>query len=255
MDYLKISEHYPEYTDKIAAFKDKVNRVKKTNAEVFTDFLNPDEREILKCICIKEGLTLSTLGGKGEFERAMCKISMDNDWTEFPIDVLKISGNFKFEKLNHRDYLGAILSLGIIRDKVGDINLFEDSAEVWVCSAISSYILNNLDKIKHTGVKVEIIDKNEAHERVQQFKDMKINVPSMRLDCIVSSLIGISRNDAANIIKKGNVKVNYIPVEEIASKVDENQLISIKGFGRFFINGIIGKTRSDRLNVYAKKFI
>lgn len=255
MDYLKISERYPEYIDKIAAFKDKINRVKKTNTEVFTDFLNPDEREILNFICNKEGLFLSILGGKGECERAMCKISMDNDLTDFPIDVLKISGNFKFERLNHRDYLGAILSLGISRDKIGDINLFEESAEVWVCNTISYYILNNLDKIKHTGVKVEIIDKYEAHERIQRFKDMKVNASSMRLDCLVSSLTGLSRNDAVIIIKKGYVKVNYVPVEEIASRVDENQLISIKGFGRFIIKEIIGKTRSDRLNIYAKKFI
>lgn len=255
MDYLKISKHYPEYERKIDIFKDKVNRVKKTNTEVFTDFLNPDEREILKHICKKEGLYFSFLGGIGDFERAICAISPYDDLKDFPIEVVRIAGNSKFEKLDHRDYLGAILSLGISRDKIGDINLFEETAEVWVCSTISSYILNNLNKIKHASVKVEIIKQCEAQIREQKFKDMLINVSSMRLDCIVSALIGISRNDAVSIIKKGNVKVDYVPIEETAKKVDEKNLISIKGFGRFIINNIISKTKSDRLKIYAKKFI
>lgn len=255
MDYIKNIEHNPEYKDKIVLFKDKINRVKKTSKSVFTDFLNPDEQIILKNMCLSERLYFESCGGNGDFERAVCVISSDVFKDEYPVEVIRVKGNFKFEKLTHRDYLGSILSLGIKREKIGDINVFEDGAEVWVYEGMGSYIEANLDKIKHTGIKVETINILYARQSVQKFKEMKINVPSMRLDCIVAALAGISRNEAVNAIKKGNIKVDYIIIGEPSEKVNAEQLISIRGNGRYRINSLLSKTKSDRLNITVKKYI
>lgn len=255
MDYLRNIEHHPEYKDKIVLFKDKINRVKKIHISAFTDFLNPDEQAIIKNMCLSEGLHFGSCGGNGDYERAVCVISSDTFDDEYPVEVIRITGSFKFEKLTHRDYLGAILSLGIKREKTGDINVFDDGAEIWIYEGMGSYITSNLDKIKHTGIKAEIIDRQYARQRIQNFKDIRINVSSMRLDCIVAALAGTSRNEAASNVKKGNVKVDYIIVDEPSEKVNENQLISIRGSGRFLIDGLSGKTKSDRLNIVVKKYI
>lgn len=255
MDTKKFIDSHKEYKEKISLFVDKIFKVKKTSNEVFTDFLNPDERALLNILCKEEGLYLGSFGGKGYCEREICVINEYEYDGEFPVDVIKINGNFKFEKLNHRDYLGVILSLGIKRDKIGDINVFDDGAEIWVHKDVCDYLCFNISKIKHSGVKTEKIEFKNAREKSQEFKAIIINVSSMRLDCIVSSLTGLSRNEASSIIKRGDVKVEFINTYEISQIIKEKQLLSIRGFGRYFIDFITGKTKSGRLNVSAKKYI
>jgi RNA-binding protein YlmH len=246
---------YPENKEKISIFMDKITRVKRTWEESFTDFLNPDEQMLLKRICKNEELYLGFMGGKGYWERAVSVISCSQYKDNFPVDIIRIKGNFKFEKLNHRDYLGAILSLGIRREKIGDINVFEDGAEAWLSNEISDYISLNLIKIKHTGIKCERISYDEAREKVQSFREMNVNISSMRLDCIIASVINVSRSEGAGLIKSGNVKVNYNVEDEFSKKINEGDLLSIKGYGRYQIDKIINVTKSERLNIAIKKFI
>lgn len=255
MDYTKYFEMYPEYRDKISIFMDKITRVKKTWEETFTDFINPDEQILLKRICQNEDIYSGLMGGKGYYERAVSVISISEYTGDFPIDIVRINGNFKFEKLNHRDYLGALLSLGIRRDKIGDINVFEDGAEIWLSNEISDYIVYNLSKIKHTGIKTEKMFYTEAREKIQAFKEMSVNVSSMRLDCIAASVINVSRNEAAGLIKSGNVKVNYNVEDEPSTKINSGDLLSIKGYGRYQIDNLINITKSQRMNIAIKKFI
>jgi RNA-binding protein YlmH len=255
MDYTRYLEAYPQYKEKVAVFLDKINRVKRSWEDNYTDFLTPDEQAVLQRMCGSEGVYCDFFGGKGSCERAVGFISNIEGRGDFPIDVIRITGNFKFEKLTHRDYLGTILSMGIRRDKVGDINVFEDGAEIWISSEISDYICFNLLKIKHTGIKTEKIPIDEAREKIQSFKEKNINIPSMRLDCVVAGTAGVSRSEAADLIKSGAVKLNYNINSEASIKVKEGDMLSIKGFGRFQILNIIGTTKSQRMNIGIKKFI
>lgn len=255
MDHAKYFEAYPEYKEKISVFMDKISRVKRTWEESFTDFLNPDEQIILNKICSAEEVYSGYMGGLNSYERALAVISCSKYDGNFPVDIIRIRGNFKFEKLNHRDYLGALLSLGIRREKIGDINVFDDGAEVWLSNEIGDYVCFNINKIKHTGIRCEKILYSEARERIQSFKEININIASMRLDCIISSLTKLSRGEASSLIKGGQVKVNYIVENEFSGKIREGDLLSIKGFGRYQIDSIINITKSQRLNILAKKFI
>lgn len=234
---------------------DKVRRVKKNYQCAYTDFLSPDCREFLKDICKSEGLYVSFFGGALDFERAVAVISPYEDIDFNPVDVIKISGNFKFEKLTHRDFLGAVLSLGIKREKIGDINIFEDGAEIFVLSEISDYIVLNLNKIKHTGIKAEKIDYKDAREKVQKFSEKVINVASMRLDAVISASFGISREKASSLVKNGCVKINYCICDDNSKKIKEEDLISVRGFGRFKIDKITGTTKKDRITLVIKKYI
>jgi RNA-binding protein YlmH len=255
MDHTKYLEMYPENKEKISIFMDKVSRVKRNWEEDFTDFLNPDEQILLTRICKNEEVFLKFMGGKGYYERAVSAISCNEYNDIFPIDIVRIRGNFKFEKLSHRDYLGTILSLGIRREKIGDINVFEDGAEIWLSKEISDFICFNLTKIKHTGIRIEKISYEEARERIQNFREINTNISSMRLDCIIAAAANMSRSEALGLIKTGNVKVNYNVEDEFSRKIKEGDLLSIKGYGRYQINNIINTTKSQRLNISLKKFI
>jgi RNA-binding protein YlmH len=229
---------------------DKANRVKKTWSEDFTDFLGPDEQYLLREVCKDLELYVDFYGVKGNYEKAMAVIS-PTPYTQY----LKITGNLKFETLDHRDYLGSLLSLGIKREKIGDINVFEDGAEFVVHSDIADYIILNLGKIKHTGIKVQKIDFDEAREKIQMFKESSIIASSMRIDSIISSITNLSRSQSLNSIKKGEVKVNFMIVDEPSKKLKECDLLSIKGHGRYKIAKLTGVTKKERLTLLIYKYI
>ncbi|XTZ11150.1 MAG: YlmH/Sll1252 family protein, partial [cyanobacterium endosymbiont of Rhopalodia yunnanensis] len=59
------------------------------------------------------------------------------DASEIPLTALCIAGNFLFDPANHRDFLGAILGTGIVREKIGDILVLgERGAQVIVVPEI-----------------------------------------------------------------------------------------------------------------------
>lgn len=251
----KLYDFYQGNKEKLPLFIDKVNQVKRSYDYVYTDFLTPEEQNLIRIVCSQEFVYPVFYGGKEGFEKAAAVLGIEEYSGEPPVDVLKVTGSFKFEKLSHRDYLGAILSLGIKREKVGDINIFDDGAELYAAREISDYIAYNLKKIKHTGIKIQRINYEDAREKIQEFKDIKINIASLRFDCILSTLIGVSRNDACEVIKSGDARINYITVYEPSKKLSEGDMISIKGYGRFKIDELIGKTKSDRLNMRVKKYL
>jgi len=255
MDVQKYIEGFTGEKRRAEAIIGKLMLSIKTGQTVFTDFLNPEEQRLLKKACASENMQMKLYGGKGEFERAVASISPESYEGEFPIQVLKATGNFKFEKLDHRDYLGAILSQGVKREAIGDINVFDDGAEIWVLKDISSHICMCIDKIKHTGIKLQPIEDKDVRERIQNYKVYTVNAASMRLDAIASAMTGLSRGKILEMIKKGEVKLNYAEEYDPSSKTASGDIISIKGYGRYILSQVLGNTRSGRLNIEIKKYI
>lgn len=254
-NYSGFLESFSGDKQRLIYLMDKVKIAEKTWDDIYTDFLTPEEQAILEKLCKNERVSVSFCGGKSEFERAVAVLSKyENDFL-FPVEVLKIKGNFKFEKITHRDYLGALLSLGIKREKIGDINVYDDGAEIWLHKDISDYVSLSLGKIKNTGVKIEKISFDESREKIQKFKQLNINVASMRLDAVISSLLNTSRTLASNLISSGNVKVNYVNVDESSKKLNEGDMLSIKGHGRYILESVIRTTRSDRMVLSIKQFV
>jgi RNA-binding protein YlmH len=255
MDINKYTAYYSADKNRIIYLLDKVKQAGKSYNTVYTDFLTPEEAILLKKICNEEHLSLELSNHESDNERVIGAVFSEEKDGEYPYKIIKIHGNFKFEKLNHRDYLGAILSLGIKREKIGDINVFDDGAEVYVHNDICIYVIDNLSKIKHTGVKTSFIKDNEARIKHIDFKETKIIVTSFRLDCIVAALLNQSRTKAVAYIKDGAVKLNYSIEFETNKNVEIKDLVSIKGFGRYILEEKIGLTKSDRTTLLIKKYL
>jgi RNA-binding protein YlmH len=255
MDIQRFIEGFAGEKGRAEAIIGKVMLSMKTGQTVFTDFLNPEEQRLLKQACTSESMQIKLYGGKGDFERAVGAIDSQPYEGEFPIQPLKVTGCFKFEKLDHRDYLGAILSQGVKREAVGDINVFDDGAEIWVLKDIGSHICMGLDKIKHTGIMLQPIEQQEARERIQNYKEYSINSASMRLDAIASAITGVSRGKILEMVKRGEVKLNYTEESNPSCKTASGDVFSIKGYGRYLLSEVLGNTKSGRLNIKVKKYI
>lgn len=201
------------------------------------------------------GCSCMLFGGYSDAERVY--LGIFPPYTEpsgrlFPISALKIS--WRFSHLSHRDFLGAILGLGISREKIGDILTDKTDCTVFTDSSVAAYIVQNLSKVGNAGVTCCITDGASA-KRQDDFKDISAVVSSARLDCIVSALTGASRAKSADMIKGGLVSCDHVPCFEISDAVCEKMTISIRGKGRFIIDKLGPKTRKGRLSFAARKFL
>ena len=178
-----------------------------------------------------------------------------NDDFDESISALKISGS-GFRNLSHRDYLGSILSLGIERDTLGDICIFNDNSAIVFCNRdVAEYISMELTSIGNDKVKVEKISVDKNMESPQKFQSFTDTVASERLDCVVAAVFNLSRERAQNLIKGGFVEFNYETATKIDVKVEANDIISARGFGKFIVRDVSMQTKKGRLRLFADKYI
>ncbi|MCI9069921.1 YlmH/Sll1252 family protein [Clostridium sp.] len=192
---------------------------------------------------------------KGAFEECDRRIlSFNNIYSiPFPYKIIKINNKSKFNNLSHKDYLGAIMALGIEREKLGDLRVIDNSAIVPVYDEVANYILYELKNVGKAPVSIEEI--TEDNLPISNFLQGVIIVPSLRLDNIVSKLANISRGKAVDIIDSGKVLIDYSKSIDKSKEVKDGQRVTISGVGKFIIREIVGNTKSGRYKVKMNKFI
>ena len=163
--------------------------------------------------------------------------------------------NVKFaDALTHRDFLGALMNLGIERDQIGDILLRENTAYIFCAKALAGLILDELTRVKHTEVRTEAVPLSECDIR-PELAEMKVNVASERLDAILSAVYKVSRSKAAEAIESEKVFVDGRTASGSGQKLKEGAKVSVRGLGKFIYDGIENESRKGRLFVKIRKYI
>jgi len=233
---------------------DKIDIVTGNHTIETTDFLDPYERNLAKSILNRfEDIRFIEFGGTINSERKIIAIFPDyyEDYqVELKLSYLRISGDIL--GLTHKDYLGALLSLGIKRTKTGDILVHNDHADLIVKEETGSFIFLNLDKISNKKVLISEIKREDLEEPVNNFREISKFIPSLRLDAVISSAYNLSRQESINIIKFGNVKVNWEHINKPSKELNEGDTISTKGFGRAILYSIDGISKKGRLHVIVR---
>ena len=195
---------------------------------------------------------MDTYGFFEESERRMiCFNNMYN--VEFPVKVIKVENKSKFKRLTHRDYLGAILSLGVKRNKIGDLLVKDDECYFPICEEIEDFIISNLSKVGNCPVKVSLAQDNDVVPCIELTEEI-IQVQSLRIDSIVSKLSKTSRSKAQEIIDEGKVLVNYSKTRDKSKEIKVNDRITIRGIGKFILGEQVGNTKSNKIKIKVKKY-
>lgn len=197
-------------------------------------------------------------GGYDNAERKVIFIYpyyMEYEDIECPLEIVQVEGNFKFKEISHKDYLGAILNLGIVREKIGDIIIHENFCQVVVTSGICDFLTINLNKVSRNKVIVKKISRDDIIPNSPNYKDISFTVSSQRLDCIISGLYNISRQDSLKYINGERVHVNYEKITSPSKEVEDNSLISVRGKGRSIIINVGEITKKGRIKVQAKLIV
>ena len=221
-------------------------------------FLTPAERVFLQKNADKptDGRIIY-FGGYPEAERTLFAavpqyIEDDAVWNE--VALLSVTGR-NIENMTHRDFLGSLMGLGIKREMVGDILVLASRCLIFVRREIAPYILSNLDRIGRDGVKIEIADFNDIEIPPRKTEEISGTVAGIRLDAVLSIACKTSRAKAAEYITGGAVSVNWEETENVSKGVKENDVISVKGKGRFKVSRIGGLTKKGRYGVTVEKYI
>ena len=163
--------------------------------------------------------------------------------------------NAKFsDDLCHRDFLGALMNLGIERDQIGDILIRENTAYIFCAKALAGLIVDELTRVKHTEIRTEAVPLSECDIR-PELAEMKVNVASERLDAILSAVYKVSRSKAAEAIESEKVFVDGRTASGSGQKLKEGAKVSVRGLGKFIYDGIENESRKGRLFVKIRKYI
>ena len=178
---------------------------------------------------------------------------MEPSGEHFPIAAFTITYR-AVDKLSHRDFLGSLMALQIKREAVGDILVSDGICSLFTTDKVAPLVLSEIQKIGRTGVKIEqgLTAQPVAEEK---FLDISGTVASMRLDCVVSLLMGKSREKTNELIKGGIVSVNYQICENNSMSVSTGDIITVKGFGKARVSEEIRKTKKDRYFIVLQKYI
>lgn len=189
----------------------------------------------------------------GVFEEAERRLISFNNYGSSPIDLIKVTVNNKFVTLTHRDFLGSIMSLGVMRNRIGDLIVKDNYCYFPVHEEVASYILTNLVKIRNSTCKCEIVEDFENIPSIN-YEEKNINVNSLRLDCLVAAISNESRNNACALISGGKVLVNYVVEIEKSKELKLESKLTIRGLGKFIIKDILGNSKSGRLKLKILKY-
>lgn len=191
-------------------------------------------------------------GGYEYSERQMAAFLPDAFCYEYfyPISILRIQPlQKKFsETLSHRDYLGAILNLGIERSKIGDILVREDNTVLFVHNSLEAFVTEELRRIRHTAVMVTAEDMQDFSYQ-PNIEEKKGTVSSLRLDSLLALAFSSSRSKLVSYIEGGKVFVNGKLVTSNGCQIKEDDIISVRGLGRFQYKELLAQTKKGRYYV------
>ena len=219
----------------------------------FSDFLNLNEQNIFH-MTKKELFTKTELfGGYDNAERQMIAFIPDALYYEFeyPIKCIHIVPKYpKFaEKLTHRDVLGALMNLGIERNRLGDILCFEDNYYVFCDEDIFHYIMADLSKIRHTMV--DLLEETnyrhlQANISLEERYDM---IASNRIDCIIAKAFHFSRSEAAEYLSTEKVFINGKCITNCNQSCENGAIVSVRGKARFIFENCNTRSKKGKLRV------
>lgn len=248
----------PEDRIVIARVLDKIQSAMKFAGVEVTDFYDPHRQKLLsQVLALEHGISFIWAGGYEEAERrraVICPDYMEASTQDDRMGLLSITGNIRFRDLTHRDFLGAILGLGIKREKIGDILVYEGGSQVIADRDIIEYIAANLIKVNRLGVEAKIVPREQLKLPEEQVKEIFATVSSLRLDAVAAAGYGVSRSKMADEIRAEKVRVNWVAIPDCAHPVQEGDRISIRGRGRMEIDRVKGETKKGRIALIIKRY-
>ena len=223
----------------IKRFLDKLKRGE------FTGFLDPLEYKLIVSKLKKD-------------EYSIYNVYPDADRKILYVDVFPKVVLFKIntkEKLRHQDIMGSLYSLNLDKNVFGDIVIDNDNYYFYVLETMASYIKDNVFMIGRYNVELEEIEVNFLNDYYKKYEILNVIVPSLRIDAVISKIIGTSRKNILEIIKNKEVILNYSILKNESSMLKEGDIFSIRRYGKYQFSKVVKSTKKDNIIIEYFKYI
>lgn len=267
MNKQELLKDYKKQDDKICLSQvlDKIEFSKTREKIVYTDFLDMYQISLVENFLRKIRFNNYQLfGGYDESERKILIVypekyndrMIEKNYSKM-LKIVRVElPEEEHGKYSHRNYLGGIVKLGLKREKVGDILVLNDGADIIVVDDFAEILKNELPSLtRFESGKIYLEELSNIRKKEIKIEEISIIVPSLRLDNIVSDLARTSRSKAAEIINQERVFVNGKNETKLSKQIKLNDVITIRGKGRFIIKEFTGTTRSGRTVIKIEKYI
>lgn len=168
------------------------------------------------------------------------------------ICLFKVNSSYK---IRHQDILGSLFSLNIDSSYFGDIVKYQDSYYLSVFSAVGQFVQDHLICCGKHKVGLEKVETGLLSNFQRQYREIRLNVSSLRIDNVIGSLTFSSRNEALKKIKNKEILVNCDILSKNSYLLKENDIFSIKGYGKYKYVGIIKNTRKNRFLITVMQYL
>ncbi len=237
---------------------DLCRRSERTGNWQYSGFLSPAEQDELLRSPEAARYAFILTGGYEAAERKILVAGDERDAgpAELPICVVAVTPkSMKYaEELTHRDYLGAIMNLGIDRSLTGDILVKDKKAWFFCLSSAAEMLAASLTQVRKTAVSAEVSG-TDIPEIQPEYAPVRLNVISERLDAITAAFTGLSRGQAEKLFGAEKVFVNGRVILDKSTRLKEGDILSVRGFGKAVYDGIEHETKKNRLWVSLRKYV
>ena len=225
---------------------------------VYTKFLDPREQALAQAAAAAGHCRVVFYGGDAPLERRLAAFvgSWEEEPGAWPVVALRAHWNARYAQPAHRDFLGALLALGVSRDALGDILVGEGSAVLFVLEPMADFVCANLTKAGSAALRLDRHGGTAlAGMEGQRVQTARVSIQSMRLDAVVAAAYDLSREQAAQAVRGGMVKLNFAQEMRTDRTVEEGAMLSMKGMGRARVARCDGSTtRSGRRVVFIERY-
>ncbi|MFS0654182.1 RNA-binding protein [Bacillus sp. 179-C3.3 HS] len=252
-----MSDIYQHFRKDEQPFVDQVLGWKKIALDQYrlklTDFLDPREQFITQSVIQhSDELGIMFFGGYDEAERKRAMIYPDYlapSFEDFELTYFQVNYAKKFISIEHPKLLGSLIGTGLKRQKFGDLIFSEECVQFICTSDVADFVRAQLTHVGRAAVSLEEIRQTDIKPVISETSIKEDTISSLRLDAVCAAVSRQSRQKAQLLVKNGLVKVNWKVTEDPSFTIEEGDQLSVRGFGRFCLKTIDGKTKKDKFKV------
>jgi len=237
---------------------DKYDQCRSRNIPASTGFLSPAEAESARALLSAMGVT-EGFAFRGGYEGAeRCQLHFLPDWAQEPEDTVCAvrAAWYQGDKLTHRDFLGSLMGLGIVRETIGDILVSDDhTADVLCSSTVAGYLLQNWDGAGRTKLQVQEVALHDLHLPQARCREVRDTLSSLRLDNVVAAGFALSRGRASEAISSGKVQLNWVECTKCDRAVAQGDTVTLRGAGKMELLSVGNLTKKGRISVVIRRYI
>lgn len=246
----------------MAKVLDRARQAQERNIPSSTDFLSPQQQMLALDLLRLAGVSETSYMASGGYDGAERKtilflpdwLDAENAGEELPVRCLRAV--FRAEdSLNHRDFLGSLMGMGIVREKLGDILVGPESADLIVLDMVADFLLQNWNSAGRAKLRVSEIEAGHLHIPELKCQEVRDTVSSLRLDAVASTGFRMARGKAADLISSGRVQLNWRECTKPDKLLAAGDTVSARGFGKFVLAEVGGTTKKGRTSIMIKRYI